>query len=342
MNPLVRTSFAAAALGLAAILGGCERPPVEAEQTGYRGTAMAQVNNPRIVDAVALQNVAPPPIDKVDNAGRKAREAYQNVQVLGDLDENQFIRLMTAITEWVSPDNGEPNRGCAYCHNLNNLAEDSVYTKIVARKMLQMTQAINTQWKSHVVETGVTCHTCHRGQPIPANIWFNAVQAGARALPGERGGQTASLEAVGLASLPYDPFTPLLERAGQIRIAAPTALPEGHVNTTQGTEATYSLMMHMSKSLGVNCTFCHNSRSFTDWEQSRPQRALSWYAIRMVRDVNQTYVNPLAGTFPPHRLGPSGDVAKVNCATCHQGAAKPLLGVSMVKDYPELAVPPVK
>jgi photosynthetic reaction center cytochrome c subunit len=31
-----------------------------------------------------------------------------------------------------------------------------------------------------------------------------------------------------------------------------------------------------------------------------------------------------------------GDVAKVNCATCHQGVFKPLYGASMAKDYPEL------
>lgn len=31
-----------------------------------------------------------------------------------------------------------------------------------------------------------------------------------------------------------------------------------------------------------------------------------------------------------------GDVAKVGCSTCHQGANKPLLGASMLADYPEL------
>jgi photosynthetic reaction center cytochrome c subunit len=30
-------------------------------------------------------------------------------------------------------------------------------------------------------------------------------------------------------------------------------------------------------------------------------------------------------------------VAKANCQTCHQGAFKPMYGVSMLKDYPELA-----
>jgi len=37
--------------------------------------------------------------------------------------------------------------------------------------------------------------------------------------------------------------------------------------------------------------------------------------------------------FPDNRKGPLDDVAKVNCATCHNGAQKPLLGVSMLKDY---------
>ncbi len=45
---------------------------------------------------------------------------------------------------------------------------------------------------------------------------------------------------------------------------------------------------------------------------------------------------PLTPTFPAHRLGVLGDVAKVNCTTCHQGVFKPLYGESMAKDYPEL------
>ena len=49
-----------------------------------------------------------------------------------------------------------------------------------------------------------------------------------------------------------------------------------------------------------------------------------------------TYLDPLKDIFPPHRLGRTGDAPKANCATCHQGASKPLLGVSLAKDYPEL------
>ena len=56
----------------------------------------------------------------------------------------------------------------------------------------------------------------------------------------------------------------------------------------------------------------------------------------LLRDINNAYLASLQTTFPPHRLGPLGDVAKVNCTTCHQGAYQPLLGASMVKTYPEL------
>jgi photosynthetic reaction center cytochrome c subunit len=56
----------------------------------------------------------------------------------------------------------------------------------------------------------------------------------------------------------------------------------------------------------------------------------------MVRDLNLVYLDPLQSTYPPNRLGPLGDAPKVSCATCHQGANKPLLGAQMAKDYPEL------
>ena len=56
----------------------------------------------------------------------------------------------------------------------------------------------------------------------------------------------------------------------------------------------------------------------------------------MARALNVEHMVPLTDTFPAHRKGPTGDVAKVNCATCHQGAHKPLYGAPMAKDYPEL------
>ena len=147
-----------------------ERPPVTVVQRGFRGTAMELVYNPRLVEVNAYLHKVPEAPEPADTGEPYARDVYQNVQVLGDLSIQQFGRLMQSITEWVSPevDNpepGAPQRGCNYCHNPENYAEDSIYTKVVSRRMLQMTKHINEHWKSHVGEAGVTCYTCHRGNP---------------------------------------------------------------------------------------------------------------------------------------------------------------------------------
>ena len=56
-------------------------------------------------------------------------------------------------------------------------------------------------------------------------------------------------------------------------------------------------MMHISTALGVNCTYCHNTRAFYSWEESTPQRVTAWYGIRMVRDINNNYIGPLAPLY---------------------------------------------
>ena len=61
---------------------------------------------------------------------------------------------------------------------------------------------------------------------------------------------------------------------------ATQALPKGTGAPIQSTEQTYSLMIAISKSLGVNCTFCHNTREFGQWAESTPQRVVAWHGIR--------------------------------------------------------------
>ena len=333
MKPLIR--ILAIIVGAAALLAGCERPPIATVQHGYRGTGMDVVDNPRTLDAKASANVVPVALEKASPDGPRAGQVYQNVKVLGDLSVAEFARLMTAMTSWVAP-----NEGCAYCHSATNFADDGKYTKVVARRMVQMTQHINADWKPHVAATGVTCYTCHRGNPVPQNVWFNAPeQRQASRLAGDKAGQNTPAKSVAYASLPYDPFTPYLQQANDIRVNGVTALPAGNRHSVKQAEFTYGLMMNISDSLGVNCTYCHNSRQFSSWDESPPQRVTAWHGIRMTRDLNGAYLEPLTTTFPVERLGPKGDVAKVNCATCHQGAFKPLYGVSMLKDYSELAGP---
>jgi len=331
MTAALRRTATVLVLGTLLVLAGCERPPVDVVQRGYRGTGMDEIYNPRTVDALAAKNVLPPDTPPVPAAGPTAGQVFQNVKVLNDLSVGEFSRLMVSITAWVAP-----QQGCTYCHQGDNMASDALYTKVVARRMLQMTQHINADWKSHVVDTGVTCYTCHRGNPVPANTWTRA-PAQTPAYAGNKAGQNTPAPAIGLTSLPYDPFTPFLDQAENIRVVGGTALQTGNRRSIKQAEWTYSLMVHMSQSLGVNCTYCHNSRSFADWQASSPPRATGWYGIRMVRDLNEQFLNPLASVFPPARLGPGGDSQKVNCATCHQGAYKPLYGASMLPNHPELA-----
>jgi photosynthetic reaction center cytochrome c subunit len=298
---------------------------------------MEQTFNQRVVQKDLALNKAPESLPPAPAVGPKAGQIYQNVKVLGDLSVAEFTRHMASITAWVAP-----NEGCGYCHNLQNLADDSKYTKVVARRMIQMTQHVNADWGKHVGSTGVTCYTCHRGQAVPSQVWFAPAERkyAANSVMGDLAGQNIASPSVTLSSLPYDPFTPYLLNAMPIRVNGNEALKftgaAANRASTKQAEFTYSLMVHMSDSLGVNCTYCHNTRSFQSWTEAPPQRVTAWHGIRMARDLNKDYLEPLTSVFPSNRLGPQGDVAKVNCATCHQGAWKPLYGAPMAKAHPEL------
>ncbi len=320
---------------------GWTRPPVRSEQMGFRGTGMVQVQNPRTLAAKLEENAAPAPQDPAPPGGEPATQTYQNVKVLTDLSTDQFNRVMASITEWVAPE-----QGCAYCHNVENMADDSVYAKTVARSMLRMVRHINADWKNHVGETGVTCYTCHRGNPVPAAVWHNNPgPPHAQGFAARDGGQNHPAPEAGLTSLNYDPYKDLLGDKdidqNAVRVAARTALPTSPSKPIQTTERTYALMIHMAEGLGVNCTYCHNSRAFSSWEESTPKRVTAWHGIRMVRDINGNFIEPLTPVLPEARLGPEGDPPKANCTTCHQGLVKPLNGAQMLKDYPELAGGPM-
>ncbi|MBP0463359.1 photosynthetic reaction center cytochrome c subunit [Roseomonas sp. PWR1] len=344
-NTNIKIAIAVTGLVLAAILVPTfERPPVVTDQGGFRGTSMGAVVNPRIRATTVAANQAPAAPEAADNDGDRVSTLYQNVQLLGDLSNAQFLRIMQAMTEWVVPQEvRDAGNGCAYCHNIENMASDEVYTKVVSRRMLQMVRTINNH--PHVGQNGVTCYTCHRGRAVPAEVWSTLPMSRA-GLQAPTGQNQPSRAAAG-ASLALDPFTPYLLQDRPIRAISRTSLPGYNDTSIQQTESTYSLMMHMSAGLGVNCTFCHNSRSFAEWAQSPPQRTTAWHGIRMVRDVNMTYIEPLTPLWqanpngPPEsprqvRLGAMGDALKVNCATCHRGVNRPLNGAPMLQDYPEL------
>lgn len=305
------TGVALSALALVT-LGGCELPAGrESTQIGYRGVALWNVANTRIEAAKKAKNELPPAIPAAQPDS--APPNYENVQVLGHLSRAEFLRSMTAITAWVAP-----KQGCLYCHYVDkstgqiNYASDSMYTKVVARRMIQMNQHVNSEYTGHVQQTGVACWTCHRGNAVPANIWFYTDK--------------------------YQVLRHYLDRE-DFRVQSAAALPDEANNRSsiKQTEYAYNLMINMSTALGVNCTYCHNSRIWSSWEESSPKRIVALRGIRMVRDLNTNYLVPLQGVWPANRLGPlHGDGPKLQCSTCHNGVYKPMYGQAMAAEYPFL------
>jgi photosynthetic reaction center cytochrome c subunit len=348
---MMRKTLTLLAVLPAVLLGGCEIGTKVVEQQGPNGLAIKQVQHKATMKVAAEVPAPPYELTPEMREGERAGDAYENVQVLGDISVDEFNYMMAAITEWVSPADGSvENGGCNYCHNPENMASDEVYTKVVARKMLQMTRSVNANWTPHFNNnygegndgSGVTCWTCHRGKPLPANVWSRAAPPPST-LMGNKFGQNTPLTRTAYSSLPYDSFSVFLEGDGNVRVNANSAYPSNHVASIAKTETTYALMMHQSQALGVNCTFCHNSQNFGKWDDSRAQRVNAWYGTRMVRDINNNYINVLADVWPENgkgiygaRRGPMGDPLKVNCATCHNGINRPLGGYKMLKDYPAL------
>jgi photosynthetic reaction center cytochrome c subunit len=240
----------------------------------------------------------------------KGPSPWKNVQVLTDVDPGEVTRTMLAMTAWVAPKTG-PRAGCAYCHTLSNLASDSIYAKVVARRMLQMVRHVNSDWTSHVGQTGVTCYTCHRGSPRPNGLWWYTDE--------------------------NQVLRHLMDRTDS-RVETPAPYPQPALNrsSVKQTLYTYSLMLNISGALGVNCTFCHNTRQFSSWGESSVQRVVALHGMQMARDLNQNFLTPLQPVFPDSVKGPLGDAPKLQCLTCHNGVYKPLFGAHMVKDYPAL------
>jgi len=307
---------ALAVLSLAA-LAGCQLGKKETTQEGYRGYAKELNYSAAGLQASLVSNRVPAPLPPAAPGPVPSPSPFKNVQVLNDVSVAEFTRTMTAMSNWVAPTTGA-NAGCLYCHNAANFAADTgypqAYAKVVARRMLQMTRHINHDWSAHVSYTGVTCYTCHRGQPQPKGLWWFTEE---------------------------DEYLRAYLDRNDIRVQSHTVgpTPENRSSIKQ-TNWTYALMINQTQALGVNCTYCHSSRQFQSWEQGGPKRVIAEYGFWMVRDLNTSYLQPLRPVWPtnlvPSRLGAMGDGPKLQCVTCHNGVYKPLYGVSMAKDYPAL------
>ncbi len=120
------------------------------------------------VAAVGLSGRASPVPGGPAQGQRAPQPPPQNLQVLPkDTTMQQITPLMRSIAAALGVE-------CTHCHvSLENRASDEKPNKLLARKMLRMTLAINNELLKDFGEPAppgtqkVTCYTCHRGQLKP-------------------------------------------------------------------------------------------------------------------------------------------------------------------------------
>ena len=243
-----------------------------------------------------INAIVPEPLPPAAEGGPKATEQYKNVKVLTDVSAAEFMRLQQAITNWVSP-----KEGCAFCHDTKDFSSDVKPTKLAARRMFEMTRYINSAWATHVNPAGVTCYTCHRGQPVPAEVWWPRIPAPVKKFVDKRDHWNEAADTVS-TFFPNAGFAEYYLQDNPIAAQSTTAMRTHDVADVVVPTRIYEMMMQMSLQLGVNCDYCHlNTSVFEDWKQSTPMRWSGYYGLRFIRDLNRNYLLPLAQIIPQQR-----------------------------------------
>ena len=328
-GPAILVGAVGGAVVVVALLVSVGQPWLtKSQQTGPRGTGMHVVEFEVDIEApdpdVAGFDVADvEPADVEVNADAAA--------LLGGASGDDYGSLVAAMRAWTG---------------IPDLLEDpESYQSQVALRMIQMTQSINANWDAHVAvngENGVTCYTCHRGNPVPEGAWTISTPT-VNAMAGWSANQNRATEISQSTSLPSDALEAYFLNYERIGVHDLDSRVEGVPGQDgypgiQHAERTYALMNYFANSLGVNCTFCHNTRAFYDGGQVTPQWATAQLGIAMVQELNGDWILPLDELLPPERLGAvAGDVPKVGCLTCHQAQQQPLKGLNVIEGFPILA-----
>lgn len=338
-GPAIAVGVAGSAIFVAAMIVAWGQPfPTANQQTGPRGTGMHVqefVSHLEAGDPTVEGYFTSEPIVPTADSALAIDELEGVPDALANVTVENYERLLEAMRSWTGiPDLLEPGN-------------DSYQTE-VAWSMIEMTQNINQNWAAHVqanAEVGVTCYTCHRGQPVPNNVWFRVgpVNENTAGWPAIQNRVTMNSNFTSLPSTYLEHFL-LQDEEGFYGVAQVHDLASRVENLPgdpliQQTEMTYAWMNYFANSLGVNCVFCHNSRAFYDAAQVTPQWATASLGIIMVQEQLELYILPLEDTLPPERLGPIyADVPKLACRTCHQGYQQPMQGLNVIANWPELAV----
>jgi photosynthetic reaction center cytochrome c subunit len=227
----------------------------------------------------------------------------QNVKVLTGMSTAE---IWTFMTSYVS---GGLQQDCTYCHNISNFAAEGaeIGDDVVAERKatavihLEMVADLNQNWLTQLAAienkqpsgAQIICATCHLGEPIPV-FWPDNLHA----LPND-------------FRLPLDDLDVLLVtgKSGEVSLDA--------VQQNQYT------MTHITNSLGVGCTHCHNSRYFPEWNQPA-----KYYALTML-EMNQHILNAYSESMNDQ---------EPSCYSCHFNQVRPPGAVDSASRLPAVLV----
>lgn len=308
-----------------------------------------------------------------------------NVQVLSGLTSAE---VWTYMVQYVS---GGLGVGCQYCHDVNNFAADTYPQKASARNMLYLVSDINADyivnlpnWRGNYVQ----CATCHNNAPnnleavgeqfvksipdIPVIVDpldENGVPIlDPAAKPAEIQGPVGLQDSVLFYIYNYQvwrPFDPADPESGRGSLA----LTKEGGRTQDQVTINQNVMNYQGWSLGVGCTYCHNSRNFVAYEldaagnlanpeygynklkAQRMMQLTTWLAQNwptygaVPKDAVPTALQGGASVFSYRTLGDGQSYNVPGCYTCHQGANIPRASINQADipdgDAGDIVLPPI-
>lgn len=297
-----------------------------------------------------------------------------NVQVLIGLSSAE---VWTYMVQYVS---GGLGVGCQYCHSISpdgqeyNFAADAYTQKISARNMLYLVSDVNANfivdlpnWQGNYVQ----CATCHNNAPVNLEavgtqfiksipdipVTVDPLDANGEPIldPAEKPEEIRGLVGLQDATLyyiynyliwfPFDPADPESGR-GSLALTHEGGRTQDQVTINQ------NVMNYQGWSLGVGCTFCHNSRNFLAYELGAASNIVDPLAGYNKLKAQQmllmtTYLAeqwPTYGAIPKeevplpidggasrfsYRILADGQLYNVpGCYTCHLGANIPRAAIN--------------
>ncbi len=325
-KPAILLGVAGGAVAAVALIVAVGNPwQTESQQTGPRGIGMEVPKADKPDPTLAAYTSAAPLED--GGGGKSAKRVYPFAGPLGDLPADNYERVVKQMQEWTG---------------IPDLMEKENYQTLIAWAMIEMTRDLNENWSGHVNvsgEAGVTCYTCHRGESIPSETW-QRIDPMIEVAEGWGAIQNYATPMTVATTLPQDALQKFLVEGKSIKVHDLEARVVNKPGDplTRDAERTFALMNYVANSIGVNCTFCHNTRAFYDAAEVTPQWSTALLGFEMLNEVNNKYLIPLQTFVPKDRLGPKhADPAKAACGTCHKGASRPMQGTDMISDWPELA-----